>query len=133
MTHRQRPRRFKKKSPLRRPASSRALAILALTLLVPTALFAEPAEDEQTILELLRSSDLAIHGKVEEVILPGTDRVSTARIRIKAWLKGETEGEKLWVAQELLFPSDRPSYHEGKSVLLFLDDLPAYSRWKEYR
>ena len=104
-----------------------------LALLVPAALFAEGAENEGTILELLRSCDLAVQGKVEEVIPPGPDRVSTARIRIKEWLKGETEGKKLWVAQELLFPSDQPSYHEGGNVLLFLDDLPEYSRWKDYR
>ena len=100
---------------------------------MPASLLAERAEDEQTILELLRSCDLAVQGKVEEVIPPGPDRVSTARIRIKEWLKGETEEKKLWVAQELLFPSDQPSYHEGKSVLLFLDDIPAYSRWNDYR
>ena len=131
MTRRRRPRRLLKESHLRHSASSLVLAIFAL--LVPATLFAERAEDEGTILELLRSCDLAVQGKVEEVIPPGPDRVSTARIRIKEWLKGETEGKKLWVAQELLFPSDQPSYHEGRSVLLFLDDLPAYSRWKDYR
>ncbi len=108
-----------------------ALSIFAL--IVPASLFAERAEDEETILELLRSCDLAVQGKVEEVIPPGPDRVSTARIRIKEWLKGETEEKKLWVAQELRFPSDQPSYHEGKSVLLFLDDIPSYSRWNDYR
>jgi HEAT repeat protein len=96
-------------------------------------LFAERAENEGTILELLRSCDLAVEGKLEEVIPPGPDRISTARIRIKKWLKGETEGKILWVTQELLFPSDQPSYHEGRNVVLFLDSLPPYSRWKDYR
>ena len=123
----------RRRRPSREGRLSFALSILALALLLPATLFAERAENEGTILELLRSSDLVVQGKVEEVIPPGPDRVSTARIRIKEWLKGETEGKKLWVAQELLFPSDQPSYHEGRSVLLFLDDLPAYSRWKDYR
>ena len=115
------------------PEGRLSLALAIFTLLVPAALFAERAQDERTILELLRSCDLAVQGKVEEVVPPGPDRVSTARIRIKEVFKGETEEKKLRVAQELLFPSDQPSFHEGKSVLLFLDDLPAYSRWKDYR
>jgi hypothetical protein len=121
----------------RRPRTKRegrlSLALAFLVLLAPAPVFAEDVEDTKTILELLRSCDLAVQGKVEEVTPPGPDRVSTARIRIKEVLKGETEEKKLRVAQELLFPSDQPSYHEGKSVLLFLDDLPAYSRWKDYR
>ena len=111
---------------------SLALAMI-FALLVPATSFAARAEGEGTILELLRSCDLAVQGKVEEVTPPGPDRVATARIRIKELLKGETEGKNLWVAQELLFPSDQPSYHEGRNVLLFLVDLPAYSRWKDYR
>ena len=110
-----------------------SLALAVFALLVPATLFAERAGGDGDILELLRSCDLAVQGKVEEVIPPGPDRVSTARIRIKEWLKGETEGKNLWVAQELLFPSDQPAYHKGKTVLLFLDDLPPYSRWKDYR
>jgi HEAT repeat protein len=135
MTRRRRPRSlqplFHRARAGREGGLSLAIAILAL--LVPAALFAQSAENEGTILELLRSCDLAVQGKVEEVTPPGPDRVSTARIRIKEWLKGETEGKNLWVAQELLFPSDQPSCHEGRNVLLFLDDLPAYSRWKDYR
>lgn len=122
---------------LRRPRSSGerrlTVALAILGLLIPATVFAERAEGTRTILDLLRSCDLAVQGKVQEVIAPGPDRVSTARIRIKETLKGETEGKDLWVAEELLFPSDKPSYQEGKSVLLFLDDLPAYSRWKDYR
>jgi HEAT repeat protein len=106
------------------------LAILGF--LLPATAVAERSETERNILELLRSCDLAVQGKVEEVIPPGPDRVSTARIRIKETLKGETEGNRLRVAEELLFPSDQPSCHEGKHVLLFLDDLPTYSRWKDY-
>ncbi len=112
----------------------RALCVLGILLpLVPSVRSAERAEEGGTILGLLRSSDLAVRGKVEKVIPPGRDRICTASIQVKEILKGETQARDLWVAEELLFPSDQPSYREGRHVLLFLVDLPSYSRWKDYR
>ena len=104
-----------------------------LTLVVPATLFSGNVDERETILDLLRSSLLVVQGQVEDVVPPGPDRVSTAQIRIQRLLKGETQGKKLRVAQELLFPSDQPSYREGKHVLLFLVHLPEYSRWNNYR
>ena len=109
------------------------LALTILALLVPAGLFSGTVKERENILELLRSSSLVVQGQVEDVVPPGQDRVCTAQIRIEKLLKGHHREKKLWVAQELLFPSDRPSYREGKHVLLFLVDLPDYSRWRDYR
>jgi HEAT repeat protein len=109
------------------------LALAILTLLVPARLFSGTLEERKNILDLFRSSTLVIQGQVEEVVPPGKDRVCTAQIRIEKLLKGEVQERKLRVAQELLFPSDQPSYREGKHVLLFLVHLPEYSRWNDYR
>jgi hypothetical protein len=111
----------------------RNLALAILILIVPAALFAGSVEEPETILDLLRSSLIAVQGQVEDVVPPGPDRICTAEVRVEKLLKGDIQGKKLWVAQELLFPSDQPSYREGKHVLLFLVDLPEYSRWNKYR
>jgi HEAT repeat protein len=100
---------------------------------VPARLFAGSGEERGNILELLRSSVLVVQGQVEDVVPHGPDRICTAQIRIEKLLKGDLQQKKLRVAQELLFPSDQPSYREGNHVLLFLVDLPEYSRWNDVR
>jgi HEAT repeat protein len=109
------------------------LALAILTLLVPSVLFSGSVKEHENILELLRSSSLVVQGQVEDVVPPGPDRICTAQIRIEKLLKGDVRQKKLRVAQELLFPSDQPSYRKGKHVLLFLVDLPEYSRWNDVR
>jgi hypothetical protein len=109
------------------------LTLAVLTLLVPAGLASLSSEEERTIVELLSTSVLVVQGQVEQVVPPGPERICKAQVRIEEVLKGEAQEKDLWVAEELPFPSDRPSYRQGKSVLLFLVELPEYSRWNRYR
>ncbi len=109
------------------------LALAILGLLAPAPAFGQGAKHEETVLGLLASCYLAVQGRVEEVVPPGPERICTAEIRVRETLKGRTQETKVWVAQELFLPSDQPSYHKGRDVILFLVPLPAYSRWDGYR
>ncbi len=109
------------------------LFLTPLAFIIYLSTFSESAEIKGTIIELLHSSLLVVQGKVEKVAPPAHDRICVAQIQVTDVIKGEAEKGRLVVAEPLMFPSDVPSYREGKWVTLFLVKLPDYSRWKGYR
>ena len=115
----------------RRLLAAAVLAALLLQGVVPAGQVRR--KGETTLIELLEEAELVICGKVESVDPSPAERACWALVLPSCVLKGAVEQEKLLVAEDFFFPSDLPSFHAGKDVLLFLEALPTHSRWQTFR
>lgn len=110
-----------------------ALSTLILFWLLPAAVLAGGLRESKTLIELYESSDLVVRGTIDNLVSPQGSSTVVAEVQVHDRVKGDGSEAWLRLAQELFFPSDKPSLREGAEAILFLMELPADSQWNELR
>ena len=119
--------------PWRTDRARAALSMAILFCLPQVVAFADGLQEPKTLIELYESSDLVVRGTIDTVEMPVGEKAFIAGIQVMNRIKGDINEERLTAAQEIFFPSDKPVLREGVDGILFLNALPADSRWKELR